>query len=74
MLWPDTFNNHFRPRTAVAAAHVLEELGFNVPLPRQRATPAETLVIADGFSCREQIEQCAGRRTLHLAEVVAGVA
>ena len=35
-----------------------------------RPTPS-TLIIADGFSCREQIEQATGRRTLHLAEVIA---
>ena len=39
---------------------------------RLRAAPAHTLVLADGFSCREQIEQCTGRRTLHVAEAVAG--
>jgi hypothetical protein len=27
-------------------------------------------VIADGFSCREQIEQTTSRRALHLAEVL----
>ena len=30
----------------------------------------ETLLVADGFSCREQIEQGRGRRALHLAEVL----
>jgi FAD/FMN-containing dehydrogenase/Fe-S oxidoreductase len=44
-----------------------------VLLPRIRATPADTLVLADGFSCREQIEQCTGRRTLHVAETMAGL-
>ncbi|HLH92221.1 MAG TPA: FAD-binding and (Fe-S)-binding domain-containing protein [Xanthobacteraceae bacterium] len=44
-----------------------------VLLPRLRATPEETLVLADGFSCREQIEQCTGRRTLHVAEMMAGL-
>jgi Fe-S oxidoreductase len=44
-----------------------------VLLPRLRETPAETMVLANGFSCREQIEQCAGRRTLHVAEAMAGV-
>jgi hypothetical protein len=29
------------------------------------------LVLADGFSCREQIRQGTGRRALHLAEAVA---
>ncbi|HEU5276234.1 MAG TPA: hypothetical protein VFU97_21440, partial [Xanthobacteraceae bacterium] len=45
-----------------------------VLLPRLRQTPADTLVLANGFSCREQIEQCAGRRTLHIAEAMAGLA
>jgi hypothetical protein len=29
-----------------------------------------TLIIADGFSCREQIEQGTGHRALHLAQVL----
>ncbi|MGH8242435.1 MAG: FAD-binding and (Fe-S)-binding domain-containing protein, partial [Steroidobacteraceae bacterium] len=41
-----------------------------VLLPRVREASAETLVIADGFSCREQIAQGAHRRALHLAEVL----
>jgi len=28
-------------------------------------------MIAEGFSCREQIAQCTGRRALHPAEVIA---
>ena len=44
-----------------------------VLLPKIRATPEDTLVLANGFSCREQIEQCTERRTLHVAEAVAGV-
>ena len=28
-------------------------------------------IVADGFSCREQIEQLTGRKTQHIAEVVA---
>jgi FAD/FMN-containing dehydrogenase/Fe-S oxidoreductase len=39
-------------------------------LPAVRNAPPETLLIADGFSCREQIEQCTGRKALHLAEVI----
>lgn len=34
ILWPDTFNNFFRPETAVAAVKVLESLGYAVELPR----------------------------------------
>jgi len=33
MLWPDTFNNYFRPQTAIAATQALEALGFEVTIP-----------------------------------------
>jgi hypothetical protein len=39
-------------------------------LPKLRETPRSTLVIADGFSCRGQIEQLDGRDALHVAQVV----
>jgi Fe-S oxidoreductase len=42
-----------------------------VLLPRLRDAEADTWVIADGFSCREQIEQNSPRTTRHLAEVIA---
>ncbi|MEZ5318272.1 MAG: 4Fe-4S dicluster domain-containing protein [Vicinamibacterales bacterium] len=35
LLWPDTFNNHFHPDTAIAAVRVLERAGFDVHLPRR---------------------------------------
>ncbi len=34
LLWPDTFNNYFRPATAKAAVEVLESAGFQVLVPR----------------------------------------
>jgi FAD/FMN-containing dehydrogenase/Fe-S oxidoreductase len=40
-------------------------------LPAVREAPLESLIIADGFSCREQITQGTGRHALHLAEVMA---
>jgi len=40
-------------------------------LPAVRNAPEDWLIIADGFSCREQIEQSTARTTLHLAEVIA---
>jgi FAD/FMN-containing dehydrogenase/Fe-S oxidoreductase len=40
-------------------------------LPAVRQAPANSLIIADGFSCREQISQCTDRHSLHLAEVIA---
>jgi FAD/FMN-containing dehydrogenase/Fe-S oxidoreductase len=39
-------------------------------LPAVRQTPPDWLIIADGFSCREQISQCSPRHALHLAEVL----
>ena len=39
-------------------------------LPAVRAAPREALVLADGFSCREQIAQGTDRHGLHLAEVL----
>jgi len=39
-------------------------------LPAVRKAPAHWLIIADGFSCREQIAQGTNRRALHLAEVL----
>ncbi len=39
-------------------------------LPAVRQAAPDTLIIADGFSCREQISQCTGRQALHLAEAL----
>jgi len=39
-------------------------------LPAVRKAPADWLIIADGFSCREQIAQGTDRHALHLAEVI----
>ena len=39
-------------------------------LPAVRRAPPDCLIIADGFSCREQIGQCTSRHALHLAEVI----
>jgi Fe-S oxidoreductase len=36
LLWPDTFNNHFHPETAIAATEVLESAGCHVELPSRR--------------------------------------
>ncbi|HWA24798.1 MAG TPA: FAD-linked oxidase C-terminal domain-containing protein [Lacunisphaera sp.] len=44
--------------------------GERVLLPRVRAADPGQIVIANGFSCREQIAQCTGRRALHLAQVL----
>jgi FAD/FMN-containing dehydrogenase/Fe-S oxidoreductase len=39
-------------------------------LPAVRKAPADWLIIADGFSCREQIAQGTDRHALHIAEVL----
>lgn len=39
-------------------------------LPMLRDAPSDTLVIADGFSCKTQVEQLSDRRPLHTAQVL----
>ena len=49
---------------------VSQAIGERVLLPAVRAALPDTLIVADGFSCREQIEQATGRHAIHLAEVL----
>ncbi|WP_346797343.1 FAD-linked oxidase C-terminal domain-containing protein [Halomonas sp. Bachu 37] len=44
--------------------------GERVLLPQVREADEETLIITDGFSCREQIAGSTDRRALHIAEVL----
>ncbi|MGE5054613.1 MAG: FAD-binding and (Fe-S)-binding domain-containing protein [Acidobacteriota bacterium] len=44
--------------------------GERVLLPEVRKAGLSTIIIADGFSCKEQIAQQTNRRALHLAEVL----
>jgi Fe-S oxidoreductase len=55
------------------AAHydVSMACGERVLFPAVRAAGADTLVVADGFSCRTQIEDGTGRKALHVAQVLA---
>jgi hypothetical protein len=46
------------------------KVGELVLLPAVRQAPRDTLIVADGFSCRTQIAQGTGRRALHLADVL----
>jgi Fe-S oxidoreductase/FAD/FMN-containing dehydrogenase len=41
-------------------------------LPAIRAADADAIIVADGFSCRHQIEHGTARKPLHVAEVLAG--
>jgi FAD/FMN-containing dehydrogenase/Fe-S oxidoreductase len=44
--------------------------GERVVLPTVRSAAKDTLIIADGFSCREQIRQMTDRQALHVAQVL----
>ncbi|GAC1350315.1 MAG: FAD-binding and (Fe-S)-binding domain-containing protein [Ktedonobacteraceae bacterium] len=46
------------------------KVGERVLLPAVRAADEDTLIITDGFSCREQIAQTTDREGMHLAEVI----
>jgi FAD/FMN-containing dehydrogenase/Fe-S oxidoreductase len=46
------------------------KIGERVLLPRVRELDAEAVIVADGFSCREQIEMNGGRKTMHMAELL----
>ncbi len=45
-------------------------IGERVILPKVRDAAPDTLILADGFSCREQIAQSTNRQALHLAQVL----
>jgi Fe-S oxidoreductase len=49
---------------------VSQAIGERVLLPAVRRASPDTIVVADGFSCQEQIRQGTGRRALHPAEVL----
>jgi FAD/FMN-containing dehydrogenase/Fe-S oxidoreductase len=49
---------------------ISQACGEHALFPAVRNAEPSTLIIADGFSCREQIEQSTGRTTFHLAEVL----
>jgi FAD/FMN-containing dehydrogenase/Fe-S oxidoreductase len=49
---------------------VAQAVGERVLLPAIRRATPETVIVADGFSCREQIRQSTGRTALHLAEIL----
>ncbi len=51
---------------------VSQILAERVLLPAVRAAAPADVLVANGFSCREQISQNSPRRAMHLAEVLAG--
>lgn len=46
--------------------------GERVLLPEVRKAGDDEIIIADGFSCKEQIRQLTSKKALHIAEVIAG--
>jgi hypothetical protein len=57
----------FRPETYETSV----KIGNLSLLPKVNAARSDSFIVANGFSCREQIEGLAGRETLHLADVLA---
>ena len=51
---------------------VSQILGERKLLPAVRASEPGTIIVTDGFSCREQVAQNTDRRAVHVAEVLAG--
>jgi Fe-S oxidoreductase len=49
---------------------VSRAIGERVLLPEARKASTDTLLVADGFSCRTQIEHGAHRTPLHIAQVL----
>ena len=46
------------------------KVGERVLLPAVRKADISTVIVADGFSCKEQVGQQTSRKALHLAEVI----
>jgi FAD/FMN-containing dehydrogenase/Fe-S oxidoreductase len=46
------------------------KIGEDKLFPAVRAAAAETIVLTNGFSCREQIAQGTGRHAMHIAQLV----
>jgi Fe-S oxidoreductase len=49
---------------------ISQAIGERALLPAIRRAPPDTLIVSDGFSCREQIQQATGRSAIHLAEAI----
>jgi Fe-S oxidoreductase len=47
------------------------QIGQQALFPAIRNAPSRTAILANGFSCREQIEQVTARRTEHLAQYLS---
>jgi Fe-S oxidoreductase len=52
----------------IEVSHAMGELSL---LPAIRKAPGDTIIVADGTSCRQQIRDGTGREALHVARVLA---
>ena len=70
----DTRNRLEPSLSAGAADELLREKALRVVFQqgffKVREASLDTLIIANGFSCREQIEQTTNRKALHLSQVL----
>ena len=57
----------FRPETYALSVKAAE-LDL---LPAVRAAAGEQMIVASGYSCREQIDQLSSRKAIHVAEAAA---
>lgn len=48
-----------------------QQIGERVLLPAVRDTGRDTWIVADGFSCRDQIRSMTGREAVHSSELIA---
>ena len=51
---------------------ISKTLANRVLMPAVERSSKATLIVTNGFSCREQITQLSGRQAVHLAQVLAG--
>jgi len=49
---------------------ISQSVGESVLFPAIRAADEDAIVVTNGFSCREQIQDGTGRRVMHIAELV----
>lgn len=56
----------FHPHTALVSSAI----GERALLPAVRASDSTTMVVANGFSCREQIRLGSGREAVHISQVL----
>jgi Fe-S oxidoreductase len=49
---------------------ISQRCGERVLLPSVREAKESALLVADGFSCREQVQQLAGKNVVHSAQVL----